>query len=590
MEMMKTGVWWDMDTCLLPQGFDPYKVRQRIESALEKHLPFTSSAIGDVPFTISAIGDLSRIPETDLEAILSTGFVSKWAYFPGPVGIMHDMYRWAENHPPPARVILISDHEDKFVERAFFDSLLGEEFKIIRAYTKFPKPDFLNLDSATSQEIKSSIEEYYCETGWLCYTCIDSIHTFAGESFESLNRHLKSEEHRHLKSEELRILEGKEGDSSSLPVKTAVWWDIDTCLPQEYAPCQFRQSIESAFKEFLPMTISAIGNLKRFPHTLVEPFLSCGISMKHSPHGTSSIMMEMSTWARDNPPPATLILISDREEEFVESGVLPSFKHRGYTIVRAFQKHPKVSPIYAAQTILLDYLLPAWYEVTDHEVEDKCSATAWHCDLCISSGLPFAGETLESLIRHFKTPDHLFQELMLKCYEAEASTRSRKMGVWWDISTCQVPQKFDPCKVRQKLESAFSHCRPTTVLAFGNLEHISPSVLEAISSTGIILRHVQEGQMKSIFLDMKRWTGKNPPPATLVLISDREEHFFGSGLLPSFEERGYTRSFVRFKSIQKFHSITLLERSFGITYCQGLMSMSIDPCSSGEEEASTQSN
>lgn len=69
------GVWWDMDTCLLPPDLDRHKIRQRIESALEKHLPFTISAIPC--FTISAIGDLRRIPEADLEAILSTGFFTK---------------------------------------------------------------------------------------------------------------------------------------------------------------------------------------------------------------------------------------------------------------------------------------------------------------------------------------------------------------------------------------------------------------------------------------------------------------------------------------------------------------------------------
>ncbi|CAA7054127.1 unnamed protein product [Microthlaspi erraticum] len=227
---------------------------------------------------------------------------------------------------------------------------------------------------------------------------------------------------------------------------------------------------------------------------------------------------------------------------------------------------------------------------------------------------------------------------MLKYNGAEeASTQSKETGVWWDINICQVPQDFDPCKVRQKLESAFSHSLPTTVLAFGNLERIPPSVLEAISSTGIILRHDQEGEKKSIFLDMKRWTDENPPPATLVLISDREEHFVESGVLPSFEERGYTiiRSFQNHPKVPPNYAsrtilwdyllsamsedtkqelkdkYTLSETAWHCDICivsgesvesltrhlkseehkkQGLMSMSIDPCSSGEEEASTQSN
>lgn len=157
------------------------------------------------------------------------------------MGILQDMGSWAENHPPPSTLILISDHEDKFVEDGFFHSLKAAKYTIIRAYAKVPvvSPDyaystltwdyllsgvcffisrieisnqqiklfliisltFFNLDSAPNQEIKSWIGREYSETAWLCYRCIHSTPTFAtlaGESFESLITHLKSEEHKFL--------------------------------------------------------------------------------------------------------------------------------------------------------------------------------------------------------------------------------------------------------------------------------------------------------------------------------------------------------------------------------------------------------
>ncbi|CAA7026544.1 unnamed protein product [Microthlaspi erraticum] len=160
-EMMNTGVWWDMDTCPFPKGFDRYQVRQSIESALENHLPLTSSAIGDVPFTMSAIGDLSRIPEADLEAILSTGFFTKHVTDGSSTSVlMRDMYAWAQNHPPPARVILISDHEDDdFVESRFFESLIAAEYEIIRAYRKLPlvSPNYASSTLTWDDSLLSSV-------------------------------------------------------------------------------------------------------------------------------------------------------------------------------------------------------------------------------------------------------------------------------------------------------------------------------------------------------------------------------------------------------------------------------------------------
>ncbi|KAG5395862.1 hypothetical protein IGI04_017676 [Brassica rapa subsp. trilocularis] len=62
----KTSVWWDIESCQIPRGFDAYGIAQNIGSALEK-----MNYCG--PISIYAYGDVSRIPPTIQHALYSTG-------------------------------------------------------------------------------------------------------------------------------------------------------------------------------------------------------------------------------------------------------------------------------------------------------------------------------------------------------------------------------------------------------------------------------------------------------------------------------------------------------------------------------------
>ncbi|CAH8285396.1 unnamed protein product [Eruca vesicaria subsp. sativa] len=54
-ETSKTFVWWDMNSCPLPLGYDPSRVGPRIDTELKK-LGYNG------PLTIIGVGDLEGVP------------------------------------------------------------------------------------------------------------------------------------------------------------------------------------------------------------------------------------------------------------------------------------------------------------------------------------------------------------------------------------------------------------------------------------------------------------------------------------------------------------------------------------------------
>ncbi|KAL1816482.1 hypothetical protein ACET3Z_019056 [Daucus carota] len=107
--MAKTSVWWDIENCQVPRGFDVYGIAQNISSALAK-----MSYCG--PISISAYGDILRIPKPVQEALNSTGISLN--HVPAGVKdasdkkILVDMLLWAVDNPAPANYLLISGDRD----------------------------------------------------------------------------------------------------------------------------------------------------------------------------------------------------------------------------------------------------------------------------------------------------------------------------------------------------------------------------------------------------------------------------------------------------------------------------------------------
>lgn len=80
---------------------------------------------------------------------------------------------------------------------------------------------------------------------------------------------------------------------------------------------------------------------------------------------------------------------------------------------------------------------------------------------------------------------------------ADGEYAAAKTSVWWDIENCQVPRVCDPHLIAQNISSALAavgYRGPVSISAFGDANNITPTVLQALSSTGIALNHVPSGK------------------------------------------------------------------------------------------------
>ncbi|KFK27887.1 hypothetical protein AALP_AA8G442400 [Arabis alpina] len=105
----KTSVWWDIENCEVPRGWDAHAIAQNVSSALLK------MNYGG-PVSITAYGDTNLIPHVVQQALSSTGVGLNHV----PAGIkdasdkkiLVDMLLWAIDNPAPANYMLISGDRD----------------------------------------------------------------------------------------------------------------------------------------------------------------------------------------------------------------------------------------------------------------------------------------------------------------------------------------------------------------------------------------------------------------------------------------------------------------------------------------------
>ncbi|WZY86263.1 hypothetical protein YC2023_032647 [Brassica napus] len=178
----RTGVWWDLNTCPVPDGFDPRRVRGCIESAVHKQMGHRSKVI------IYAMGNLEYISSTLLEEIASSGIVLIHA----PCGgndFKNLLREWSQLNPssPATTVMLISRNYtmvDPYLFRltgfAAFCSLSGNEDEPLCicdiCYDTFEiSAEFItHLKSEEHIKELSGIvprDSWYCKPMHFCHAC-----------------------------------------------------------------------------------------------------------------------------------------------------------------------------------------------------------------------------------------------------------------------------------------------------------------------------------------------------------------------------------------------------------------------------------
>ncbi|CAE6076113.1 unnamed protein product [Arabidopsis arenosa] len=194
-EEVLTSVWWDIETCPVPDRYDAGGVGRSIKTVLKN-----GGCLG--PIIVTAIGNLNLIPHNVLQKLSSTGVALKYVSC-GIKDISNDIYRWEDSHSPPANKVVISGED------------LPETFIMIpqrqRGYTtfracpfppKFPArwlwPEDLLEDatgsggSSADNEQKKLRETCYRwgEYAFSCTLCGVACH-----SFEIFSMHLQSKQH-----------------------------------------------------------------------------------------------------------------------------------------------------------------------------------------------------------------------------------------------------------------------------------------------------------------------------------------------------------------------------------------------------------
>lgn len=198
----ETLVWWDMDNCPLPNGYDPSRLGPRIDTEL-KNLGYGG------PLTIIAVGNLDGIPYEFLKVLSSNGFVIKHSGH----GMYPDMseYFISRNRlcqPPPVTIMIISaDHA--LLEAVTLDIYVRPDYgyNLLLAYPpnsepKQPHPssfvrfggewlwDRASLLKGSSNEEETRRLDKSSEMSFSCGLC----YIFC-PSFEDFTSHLQSVKH-----------------------------------------------------------------------------------------------------------------------------------------------------------------------------------------------------------------------------------------------------------------------------------------------------------------------------------------------------------------------------------------------------------
>ncbi|CAN7046456.1 unnamed protein product [Brassica oleracea var. botrytis] len=302
--------------------------------------------------------------------------------------------------------------------------------------------------------------------------------------------------------------------------KIEVWWDMKDCpIPEGYDARRVRPSIERACKEignYGPVSITAYGDQKQTLCKHLRGLSSTGavpcegVAVAHSVSEATCALMyrDMVEWRGQNPPPATMIIISDQVE--VKS---------------------------CKDTFLLYYANWRWKQLLEkgggEPLVDRLSAM-FYCKSC-----DFDCQSLEKFRKHLSSYKHGREEFIrtrwytqLVCvtktwrrnYRATPEHATAKIQVWWDMDQCPILEGYDARLVRPSIEAAFKeigYSGPVSITAYADHKETPNHVLLALSSTGVDVAHtLHRFKQSRIYQDVRQWTKNNPALASLMLISD----------------------------------------------------------------------
>ncbi|XP_013599131.1 PREDICTED: uncharacterized protein LOC106306894 isoform X2 [Brassica oleracea var. oleracea] len=108
----------------------------------------------------------------------------------------------------------------------------------------------------------------------------------------------------------------------------------------------------------------------------------------------------------------------------------------------------------------------------------------------------------------------------------EEAAKGAKIAVWWDMKECPIPEGYDAGRIRPSLEAAFKergYSGPVaSITAYGDQTQTPVHILQGLLSTGVSVAHTRsESTNYILYRDIVEWRGQNPPPATMMIISNQ---------------------------------------------------------------------
>ncbi|CAF2145127.1 BnaA02g33640D [Brassica napus] len=330
--------------------------------------------------------------------------------------------------------------------------------------------------------------------------------------------------------------------------KIAVWWDMKDCpVPEGIDDHRVRPSIEGAFKEqgySGPVSITAYGDQKQTPEHVLRALSSTGVAVVHiGSESTCAVMyLDMVKWREDNPPPATMMIITNQMLDVFNWDLARLQQRTSYNIFLAYSIRPVAALfVYTRKEWLWEKLL---HGTTSTSVDTAGElSTVFHCEFC-----SLDCQSVKSFKKHLSTKKHAIEEVLNpqptqlisvtkrwgKNYAATPEYATAKIHVSWDMSECPIPDGYDARRVRPSLEGAFKelgYSGPVSITAFGDHKQTPERHLHALSSTGIDVAHaLPEFIYSRMFDDLKQWRDNNPTPTTMMIISDGAEILLGGCL------------------------------------------------------------
>ncbi|XP_048605564.1 uncharacterized protein LOC125575340 [Brassica napus] len=255
----------------------------------------------------------------------------------------------------------------------------------------------------------------------------------------------------------------------------------------------------------------------------------------------------MVEWRDQNPPPATMMIISNQVGSQFSWDLVRLQQRTLYNLFLAYSVRPVFSIVLSTSQEW------RWKEL----LQNKRSAplvvvqgAKLYCKSC-----NYGSQRLKKFRKHLSSYNHAREEGVTtvytnvervtadwgRNYKATPEFATAKIQVWWDMFDCPIPQGYDARQVRPSIEAAFKelgYSGPVSITAYGDHKH---TPLQALSSTGVHVAHAVPGvEYKRMAGDVREWHADNPPQtaAIMMVISDNVD-IISIGLVKLLQENKY---------------------------------------------------